>query len=89
LKCYYRGATPKMKNYLNFSIKRKSGTIRDSECPNVFPDLNKCLDVPSAGSVKLVDDIEQVIVSIVPGILPFSYKVEDYPVSHHVKIKEI
>ena len=65
-----------------FSIKRKSGTIRKSESPADLEPDKKFIDFPFCGSVCLVDDIEKIVVSTSLSV-PYIYKMEDYPVSHH------
>jgi len=68
-----------------FSIKRKSGTVRKSECPVDLPDTKTFLDVPFIGSVCLVDDFEKVIVTqamCYPYL--YNYKIKAYPESHHI-----
>jgi len=67
---------------LTFSIKRKSGTIRDS-CHGVKTKRGKrvYVDCPSVGSVCLLDDIHQLIIaqSMVFEIgKGFMYKIESY-----------
>jgi len=62
---------------LTFTMKRKTGTVRDS-CHGVKTKRGKrvFVDVPSVGSVCLVDDIHQYIVSSVDGPDPYNYKIE-------------
>ena len=75
----------KIMNALNFSIKRKSGTVRDSERPKDLEGSKTFLDVPFCGSVCLLDDIESLIITMsTTGYCPFTYKIEAYPDSHHV-----
>ena len=64
---------------MKFSIKRKSGTVYNSphgvktrRGKKVF------MDVPSVGSVCLVDDINKYIVSFCDGPDPYNYKIEAY-----------
>lgn len=68
---------------MNFTMKRKSGTVYNSQRPDDLESNKTFLDVPFCGSVCLVDDIEEVIISIVDGILPYNYKIEAYPASHY------
>lgn len=69
-----------------FSIKRKSGTIWESERPDDLGPSRIFVDVPFHGSVCLVDDIEEMIVSIAQiGLYLFNYKLESYPPSHHME----
>ena len=62
-----------------FSFKRKSGTIRPS-CHGVKTRRgNKVfLDVPSVGSICLLDDINQLVISFAEGTWPHNYKIESY-----------
>ena len=67
-----------------FSIKRKSGSIRNSERADDLPLTKTFLDVPLCTSVCLVDDIEQLIITCsTQTFYPFTYKIECYPESHH------
>lgn len=68
---------------MSFSIKRKSGTVYNSQRPDDLESNKTFLDMPFCGSICLVDDIEKVIISIVDGLYPYNYKIESYPVSHH------
>lgn len=62
-----------------FSIKRKSGTIRNS-CHGVKTKRGSriYLDAPFVGSVALLDDIHQIIISFTDGFMPYTYKIEKY-----------
>ena len=66
-----------------FTIKRKSGTIRNSERPKDLESNKTFLDVPFHGSACLVDDIEKLIISDAFGIHLCNYKIENYPISHY------
>lgn len=70
----------KMKSLL-FSFKRKSGTIRNS-CHGVKTRRGTriYLDCPGVGSVCLLDDISQQIISFTDGLSPWNYKIEPYPI---------
>jgi len=62
-----------------FSMKRKSGTIRNS-CHGVKTKRGNriFLDCPSVGSLCLIDDIHRYIISFADGLNPFNYKIESY-----------
>ena len=64
---------------LLFSMKRKTGTLRDS-CHGVktVRGTRVFLDCPSVGSVCLLDDIQQIVISFADGIDPFNYKMIAY-----------
>ena len=64
---------------LMFSMKRKSGTIRNS-CHGVKTKRGSklFLDCPSVGSTLLLDDIHKLIISFTDGLSPFNYKIESY-----------
>jgi len=68
-----------------FSIKRKTGTVRNS-CFKILRKSRTYIDVPFVGSKCLVDDIEKVIVSeAYTGWMPYNYKLEGFPESHHME----
>ncbi len=66
-----------------FLIKRKSGTVRES-CHGVKTKRGNRIyvDCPSVGSVCLLDDIQQLIISFanvsIEGSHPYTYKMESY-----------
>lgn len=62
-----------------FSMKRKSGTIRNS-CHGVKTRRGSrvFLDYPSVGSICLLDDIHELIISFADGPNIFNYKLESY-----------
>ena len=62
-----------------FSIKRKSGTIRNS-CHGVKTKRGNrvFLDCPSVGSLCLIDDIHELIIGFADGPNIFNYKIESY-----------
>ena len=61
----------------NFKFRKKSGIIRPVSGGNY--------DCPDFGVKLLLDDVEEVIVSIMPyyGNI-FFYKIESYPESHYI-----
>lgn len=64
-----------------FSFKRKSGTLRNSSHGvKTKRGTRIYLDCPSVGSLYLLDDISQHIISFADGYYPYNYKVESYPI---------
>ena len=66
-----------------FKFNAKSGVIRDSVFDNDNADNRVYIDVPKIGDLCLIDDIEQLIVSVAVGFNPFNYEIAVFPQSHH------